>query len=190
MCTLLLPTIIYSPPDFSLDNQSSSSWYPDSGATNHVSHDMSNLQSGSEYLGGKKLHLGNGPKVDISHVGHSVLYSSPPNTISKSLILKDLLHVPSITKNLLSVSQFAKDNDVFFEFHPLSCFVKDQSTKQVILKGILDQGLYRFTLHKPPQPLHSHSKSTISNAFNKSSSGLPTVLICSSFYFQQSFSCF
>jgi len=28
-----------------------------------------------------------------------------------------LLHVPSITKNLLSISQFVKDELTFFEFH-------------------------------------------------------------------------
>lgn len=50
------------------------------------------------------------------------------------------------------MSQFAKDNRVFFEFHPSLCFVKDQVTKAIILKGILSDGLYKFSLHKPPQP--------------------------------------
>ena len=30
-----------------------------------------------------------------------------------------------LQKNLLSVSKFAANNHVFFEFHPTSCFVKD-----------------------------------------------------------------
>ncbi|KAL1550068.1 hypothetical protein AAHA92_18083 [Salvia divinorum] len=49
----------------------------------------------------------------------------------------------------------------------------DLSTNQVILKGSLDQGLYRFCLHKPPK--HLNSKPTVLPAFNKPSSGLPTV---------------
>lgn len=32
--------------------------------------------------------------------------------------LNNMLHVPTITKNLISVSQFAKDNGVYFDFTP------------------------------------------------------------------------
>lgn len=50
-----------------------------------------------------------------------------------------------ITKNLRSVSLFAIDNQVFFEFHPNVCFVKSQGSNEVILKGLLKKdGLYKF----------------------------------------------
>ena len=55
-----------------------------------------------------------------------------------------MLLVPSITKNLLSVSRFAKDNNVFFEFHYDACFVKDQDSQAVILTGKVKDGLYSF----------------------------------------------
>jgi hypothetical protein len=65
--------------------------------------------------------------------------------ILQILHLKELLHVPAITKNLLPVSKFGADNDVFFEFHALDCYVKSQVDKQVILKGSLGaDGLYSF----------------------------------------------
>ena len=61
------------------------------------------------------------------------------------LYLNNLLHVPSITKNLLSVSKFALDNNVFFEFYPYHCNVKSQATNKVILSGIVGaDGLYSF----------------------------------------------
>jgi len=44
----------------------------------------------------------------------------------------------------LSVSRFAKDNGVYFEFHANSCFVKHRDTSQVLLHGILKDGLYVF----------------------------------------------
>ena len=66
-----------------------------------------------------------------------------------SFQLNKLLHVPSITKNLLSVSQFAKDNKVCFEFHHDSCCVKCQDTKEIFLQGIVDNGLYKFPSFKP-----------------------------------------
>ena len=59
--------------------------------------------------------------------------------------LNKLLHVPSISKNLLSVSQFARDNFVFFEFHPHLCLVKSQVINKVLLQGVVGvNGLYSF----------------------------------------------
>ena len=63
---------------------------------------------------------------------------------SKLLTLKNLFRVPSISKNLISMSKFARDNNVFFEFFPDVCFVKDQVSKAVLMKGILKDGLYAF----------------------------------------------
>lgn len=56
-----------------------------------------------------------------------------------------MLLVPTITKNLVSVSRFAKDNQVYFEFHPSFCVVKSQDNHQVLLRGQLNEnGLYLF----------------------------------------------
>ena len=74
-----------------------------------------------------------------------ICQNNPKQTHPKSLMLNKLLHVPAITKNLLSVSQFARDNHVFFEFHSDFCCVKHQDTKEIILQGIVDNGLYKFS---------------------------------------------
>ena len=105
-----------------LETIADSSWYPDSGATNHITPDESNLHSSEDYHGQQQIYMGNGEGLHIHNIGHSFLYS---NSNSKHLVLNKLLHVPSITKNLLSVSQFANDNNVYFEFHPTYCCVKD-----------------------------------------------------------------
>ena len=61
------------------------------------------------------------------------------------LKLNNLLLVPSITKNIVSVSQFAKDNNVYFEFHPNHCFFKSRDSSKVLLIGILGHdGPYQF----------------------------------------------
>ncbi|KAF7841583.1 Retrovirus-related Pol polyprotein from transposon TNT 1-94 [Senna tora] len=39
---------------------SDSSWFPDSGASNHVTADGGNLMNSSEYMGPEQLHMGNG----------------------------------------------------------------------------------------------------------------------------------
>lgn len=99
--------------------------------------------------------MGNGEGLSISHLGTSTFCPS-----SQTFLLRNLLHVPLITKNLLSVSQFANDNNVFFEFHPQLCLVKDLTTQTVLLQGKLHKGLYQFQLGKPhtpkPSSVHCH----------------------------------
>ena len=71
------------------------------------------------------------------------------------------MHVLSITKNLMSVSQFAKDNIIYFEFYPNHCFVKNQNTKEIILQEKINDGLYVFPTIQPS--LKSSISSTIFN---------------------------
>ncbi|KAL4364001.1 hypothetical protein GQ457_04G007680 [Hibiscus cannabinus] len=114
-------------------------WFPDSGATYHVASNVSVLQEKNDYSGNGKVHLGEGTFLLINHVGSSCIEGT-----SRSLCLDLILHVPQITKNLLSVAKFAQDNCVFFEFHDDVCYVKDSRTKEVLLQGKLDGGLYSF----------------------------------------------
>ncbi|KAH6791771.1 hypothetical protein C2S52_002248 [Perilla frutescens var. hirtella] len=68
------------------------SWYPYSGATHHVSYDLSNFNILSEYHGNSRLHMGNGMGVDIANIGNSFLKS---HFHSKNFFLNNLLHVPN-----------------------------------------------------------------------------------------------
>lgn len=130
------------------------SWYPDSGATNHVTADQDNLMIKTDYQGPDQVHIGNGLGLPIKYVGFSQF---PSPLTSQYLTLRNLLHFPKITKNLLSVSKFARDNNVYFEFHPNVCYVKDQVSKTVVLEGKLKDGLYAFQSsqiqHKNPKCL-------------------------------------
>lgn len=67
------------------------------------------------------------------------------------------MHVPAASKNLISVSKFASDNQVYFEFYPNTCYVKSQGTKKVLLRGTLKDGLYYFPDLKilPHSPTHA-----------------------------------
>lgn len=62
----------------------------------------------------------------------------------RQLFLHNLLRVPKIKKNLISVSQFANDNNVYFEFYPKYCLVRDMLTKNILLQGNSENGLYKF----------------------------------------------
>lgn len=63
-----------------------------------------------------------------------------------SLSLNHLLHVSCITKNLISVSKFSRDNGVYFEFHSNYYATKSHVTNEVLLQGnIGHDGLYSFS---------------------------------------------
>ena len=58
----------------------------------------------------------------------------------------------------MSVSRFAKDNNVYFEFHSSVCFVKSQVDHSILLRGYLGRdGLYQF----PLPPLRSHRQPSL-----------------------------
>lgn len=51
-----------------------------------------------------------------------------------SLYLHNILLVPSIAKNLLSVNKFAIDNGVYFEFYPHNYIIKSKATNEILLR--------------------------------------------------------
>jgi len=70
------------------------------------------------------------------------------------------------------VSQFAKDNSVFFEFHPHLCLVKSQETNKVLLQGVVGaDGLYSFQNLK----LQDNSPLLLSTSTSISDNGLPSI---------------
>ncbi|KAM6595208.1 uncharacterized protein LOC133033878 [Cannabis sativa] len=114
-------------------------WYPDSGATSNCTADANNFTQKDSYFGNEQVHMGDGAEISISNVGKTS-FTMPYS--SKPLFLNLILHVPQITKKLISISKFSTDNNAYFEFFPDHCFVKDQVSKEVLLQGHLNQGLY------------------------------------------------
>ena len=82
----------------------------DSGATDHLTSDLERLHVHARYGGKDQVQVANGAGLSISHIGHSSLAGS-------SLKLNNVLHVPHLSKHLLSVYRLVRDNDVFVEFH-------------------------------------------------------------------------
>jgi hypothetical protein len=124
------------------------SWYMDTGATDHLTSELNKLHTRDTYHGSDKVHTANGAGMHISHIGQASLLTRHP---SRHLHLNNVLHVPSVTRNLLSVPKLTYDNNVFCEFHPFDLFVKDRATRDVLLSGQLCHGLYRVDPPGAPQ---------------------------------------
>lgn len=112
------------PPSAAMASTSSkvdADWYTDTGATDHITGDLDRLALRERYHGNDQVQVGNDSGLRIMHVGHSSI-----NTAARPLVLRNTLHVPEITKHLLSVHKFSRDNDVFFEYHPWHFSIKDR----------------------------------------------------------------
>jgi histone deacetylase 1/2 len=118
-------------------NVSAATWFPDTDANQHVTPNLGTLTDCAPYLGNDFLHVGDGKGFDISYIGHITLHS--PKHI---FTLSNILHVSHITKSLLSVQKFCRDNHVYFEFHASMFYVKDLITKEALLFGQSNDGLY------------------------------------------------
>ena len=112
-------------------------WFPDTCANQHVTLDLANLANSALYLGNDHLHVGDDKGLSISHIGHTMLHS-PKRTFT----LSNVLHIPHITKPLLVVKKIYRDNNVYFDFNASVFYVKDLTTKAVLLFGQSNDGLY------------------------------------------------
>lgn len=55
--------------------------------------------------------------------------------------------MPSSSKNLLFVKQFCSDNDASVHFDSQSVKVVDKVTKETLMVGSIDRGLYRLLIN-------------------------------------------
>ena len=68
--------------------------------------------------------------MEIKHIGSTVL-----KTLSHSLQLSKVLHVPHLAEDLLSVKQLCKDNQCWFICDDIMFFVQDKVTKEILYRG-------------------------------------------------------
>jgi hypothetical protein len=174
------------------DNQDSD-WYTDTGATAHMTNDATQLDKSNTYTGKDRVIVGNGASFPISHT----------DTISptSSLTLKDVLVVPGLTKNLISISKLTSDFPFSITFTNDRFIIQNQVTRRVVATGQRENGLY--VLERGHQSLISvlsnncpqasfdvwhahlgHVSHSIISLFNKNrqlcvTSLLPTPTICS-----------
>ena len=101
----------------------SSTWLLDSGASHHMTSDLGNLSLHSPYSGNDDVMLGDGSGLQISHTGS---FSTP--TYSRPFFINNVLCVPSLEKNLISVFQLCTTNGVSVTFTPTYYQVRDLQT--------------------------------------------------------------
>jgi hypothetical protein len=94
----------------------------DSGASSHMTSDDGILLS-RHLPSHPSITVGNGASLLVTHCGSSAL-----RTDSSTFHLNNVLVVPSLIHNLLSVRQFTLDNSCSIEFDAFGFSVKDIRT--------------------------------------------------------------
>ena len=118
-------------------------WILDSGVTHHITSDLNNLALHQPYTGGEKVLIGDGSGLAIAQTGSTSLSSS---SSSKPLTLSNVLYVPAIHKNLISVYRLCNHNKVSVEFFPSYFQLKDRSSGTPLLHERTSKELYEWPI--------------------------------------------
>ena len=90
-----------------------SAWIVDSGASDHMTGDITNFS--------KYLPCHDNSTVRIADGTHSAVVGKGLVTISQDITLRDVLYVPQLDCNLLSISKLTKDLNCVTKFLPCTC---------------------------------------------------------------------
>ena len=112
-------------------------WYPDSGASAHVTASTNSLQTITPYAGNDTIMVADGTYLPITHVGVASL-ALPLGSIP----LNEVRVCPDIKQSLLSVSKLCDDYPCGVFFDAKQVCVIDLTTQKVVTKGIRRKGLY------------------------------------------------
>ncbi|CAA7035750.1 unnamed protein product [Microthlaspi erraticum] len=129
--------------NFAASSQQSPQLVLDTGATHHITSDLNNLTLHQPYTGGEEVIIGDGNGLPISQTG---FVSLPSNT--KPFSLSNVLYVPDIKKNLISVYRLCNTNQVSVKFFPAHFQVKDLNSGVPLLQGRTNEELYEWPIMK------------------------------------------
>jgi hypothetical protein len=127
-------------------NDQSNVWYLNSSATAHMASSQAWF---TNYMPveGRNIYLGDNSMINVAGKGtvHTVHYT---NCKPEVVQLSKVLHVLSISKNLLSMSQLAQAGLVV-EIGPTSCQVYDPKNRQTVFKPVILGQMVAVGLHLP-----------------------------------------
>ncbi|GAA0158345.1 transmembrane signal receptor [Lithospermum erythrorhizon] len=122
-------------------------WIIDNGASTHVTGNLG-LMSNVKSILHCKVGLPNGTMAS-SNLSGCV-------SLSSNFVLQNVLYVPQLKYNLMSVSRVTKDLDCILSFTKSGCIVQDRRSMMPIGAGDCQDGLYYFKRVNHFQTLHVH----------------------------------
>jgi hypothetical protein len=131
-------------------------WLIDSGASKHMTGQRNILSCISEKKFSQKVTIGDDYQYSIKGVGES----NQKLNLGNSLKMKNVLYVPGLTKNLLSISNLEKkDFRVAFIDGEVLMWAKRETLNEAIIIGSEENGLYKLKGHSEAAMTHAIEKS-------------------------------
>ena len=97
-------------------------WIMDSGATHHMSHDLSLFSNKTQELNDRGVYLGDATRIPVSLTGEVQMELFHEEGHSNLVVMKDVLGVEGLAKNLFSVSACLSHGfDITFQAKPRLC---------------------------------------------------------------------
>ena len=112
----------------------SHTWIVDSGASDHMTGESTLFSSYSPCAGNQKIKIADGSFSTVAGIGSVVL--------SPLLTLKNVLHVPNLSCNLMSVSTLIEDKNCQINFFRSHCVFQDLNSGKMIGSAKKSGGLY------------------------------------------------
>ncbi|KAI0497118.1 hypothetical protein KFK09_023446 [Dendrobium nobile] len=108
-------------------------WVLDSRASSHLTSDAAHIQQPTPYFGADTVSVASGNTLPIRNTGQGIL---PLPDSNRKLRLKNLLHVPLLSHNLLSIHKLTSDNNCSILFYAHGFLIKDLSdNNSTLLRG-------------------------------------------------------
>ncbi|KAF7823791.1 Retrovirus-related Pol polyprotein from transposon TNT 1-94 [Senna tora] len=115
-------------------------WIVDSGCANHMTCDKQKLQNVSQYKGNRVVVTADNSKLPIAHIGKTMI--SPQHDVDH-MTLQNVYHVPSMKKNLLSISQLTSSGHfVLFGPDDVKVYRDLKNLEEPVMKGRKSESVY------------------------------------------------
>jgi hypothetical protein len=127
--------------DAVLSNYYDQNWYLDSGASSHITSQHAILELIDNNYIGQSVSTADGVFHKISGIG-----STSVNSGSGSINLKQVLYVPSLTRNLISIGSLTDDGRMVLFTRKQCLILQDDPTQNILAVGDRDfrNRLYKF----------------------------------------------
>ncbi|PZC78057.1 hypothetical protein B5X24_HaOG202660 [Helicoverpa armigera] len=115
-----------------------SGWYVDSGCSNHMTWDAEKLRNLQKVNSNFKIKVANGEDISVEGRGNAI----PSISGSSNLTLENVLHVPQLSMNLISVSDLVK-KDFSVNFDKRGCTITNKTDQIVATCNEVD-GIFKL----------------------------------------------
>ena len=125
-----------SASNLSITQGNGDTWLTDSGASDHITANINNLNQLAPFKGPEQVFVGNGQNLPIQNIGNANIY-----TKFSQFKLRNILHVPRIASNLLLVHKLCLHNNCSCYFDSNKLLVQDLPTGRILYQGLSENGV-------------------------------------------------